>query len=396
MFVDRIKIYAQAGDGGRGCVSFRREKFVPRGGPDGGDGGRGGDVILRADVHTDNLSDLFYQSILKGKSGAHGKGKKMHGRAAVAKVVKVPVGTVVYQAEGPAPRNDDDQVSTYPVAAVYDPRSPSGVELGIEGQAVADVDHDRDDKAPLQITDLTRDGEEFVLCQGGKGGKGNVHFKSSRNRAPIQYTEGEEGGRGHFLLELRTIADAGLVGYPNAGKSTLLGQISAAHPKVASYPFTTLHPVVGVIEFDGYRRASVADIPGLIEGAHRNVGLGHDFLRHITRCRLLLFVVDIAGSEGRHPIEDLQNLRREIDLYDPRLSKREWFVIANKMDLPEAAGNLLALQERLPGVEVVPVSAARGDGMVELKGKLERWLFGERAPRPKERTPEAAVALADE
>jgi GTP-binding protein len=266
----------------------------------------------------------------------------------------------------------------------------------MEGQAVADVANDRGDKAPLQITDLTRDGEEFVLCQGGKGGKGNVHFKSSRNRAPIQYTEGEEGGRGHFLLELRTIADAGLVGYPNAGKSTLLGQISAAHPKVAPYPFTTLHPVVGVIEFDGYRRASVADVPGLIEGAHRNVGLGHDFLRHITRCRLLLFVVDIAGSEGRHPIEDLQNLRREIDLYDPRLSKREWFVIANKMDLPEAAENLRALRERLPGVEVIPVSAAHGQGMVELKGNLERWLFGERAPRPMEKTREAVVALADE
>jgi GTP-binding protein len=391
MFVDRIKIYAQAGDGGRGCVSFRREKFVPRGGPDGGDGGRGGDVILRADVHTDNLSDLFYQSILKGKSGAHGKGKKMHGRAAVPKVVKVPVGTVVYQAEGPAPRNDDDPVST-----VDDRRTPGGVDLGMEGQAVADVANDRGDKAPLQITDLTRDGEEFVLCQGGKGGKGNVHFKSSRNRAPIQYTEGEEGGRGHFLLELRTIADAGLVGYPNAGKSTLLGQISAAHPKVAPYPFTTLHPVVGVIEFDGYRRASVADVPGLIEGAHRNVGLGHDFLRHITRCRLLLFVVDIAGSEGRHPIEDLQNLRREIDLYDPRLSKREWFVIANKMDLPEAAENLRALRERLPGVEVIPVSAAHGQGMVELKGNLERWLFGEGVPRPMEKTREAVVALADE
>ena len=164
------------------------------------------------------------------------------------------------------------------------------------------------------IADLTQDGEEFILCEGGKGGKGNVHFKSSKNRAPIQYTEGEEGEQGHFVLELRTMADAALVGYPNAGKSTLLGKISAAHPKVAPYPFTTLHPIVGVIEFDGYRRASIADVPGLIEGAHRDVGLGHDFLRHITRCRLLLFVLDTAGSEERHPIEDLQNLRREIDL----------------------------------------------------------------------------------
>jgi GTP-binding protein len=173
------------------------------------------------------------------------------------------------------------------------------------------------------------------------------------------------------------MADAALVGYPNAGKSTLLGKISAAHPKVAPYPFTTLHPIVGVIEFDGYRRASVADIPGLIEGAHRNVGLGHDFLRHITRCRLLLFVLDIAGSEGRHPIEDLQNLRREIDLYDPRLSQRPWYIIANKMDLPEAEENLRALRQRFPAVEIVPISAAQSEGIAGLKDHLERWLFEE-------------------
>ena len=171
----------------------------------------------------------------------------------------------------------------------------------------------------------------------GAAGRATSISRARKNRAPVQYTEGEEGEQGHFLFELRTMADAALVGYPNAGKSTLLGKISAAHPKVAPYPFTTLHPVVGVIDFDGYRRASIADIPGLIEGAHRNVGLGHDFLRHITRCRFLLFVLDIAGSEGRHPIEDLQNLRREIDLYDPRLSERPWYMVANKMDLPEAA-----------------------------------------------------------
>ena len=224
------------------------------------------------------------------------------------------------------------------------------------------------------IADLTHDGEEFILCQGGGGGKGNVHFKSSRNRAPVQYTEGEEGEQGHFLFELRTMADAALVGYPNAGKSTLLGKISAAHPKVAPYPFTTLHPVVGVIDFGGYRRAAIADIPGLIEGAHRNVGLGHDFLRHITRCRVLLFILDIAGSEGRHPIEDLQSLRREIDLYDPRLSERPWYVIANKMDLPEAAENLRALEQRFPNLEIVAISADRSDGVAELRTRLESWL----------------------
>src|SRR4029077_13309300 len=164
---------------------------------------------------------------------------------------------------------------------------------------------------------------------------------------------------------------------PNAGKSTLLGKISAAHPKVASYPFTTLHPIVGVLEFGDYRRASIADIPGLIEGAHRNVGLGHDFLRHITRCRYLLFVVDIAGSEGRHPIEDLQSLRREIDLYDPRLSRRPWRIIANKMDLPGAEENLDALRKRFPDVEVVAISAAKSKGLDELKARLEQWLFAE-------------------
>jgi GTP-binding protein len=226
------------------------------------------------------------------------------------------------------------------------------------------------------LVDLARDEQEFVLCCGGAGGKGNVHFKSSRNRAPRQYTEGEEGEQGHFLLELRTIADAGLVGYPNAGKSTLLRKISAARPKVAAYPFTTLHPIVGVIEFPGYRRATVADIPGLIEGAHRGVGLGHEFLRHITRCRVLIFVVDVAGSEGRNPVEDLQNLRREIDLYDPTLSSRAWLVVANKMDLPGAKENLKALQERFPKVQILPTSAAKGEGIDDLKQALATRITG--------------------
>jgi len=357
MFVDRIKVFAQAGDGGRGCVSFRREKFVPRGGPDGGDGGRGGDVVLRADIHTDNLSTLFYEPIIKAKKGGHGQGKKMHGRGALPKIVKVPVGTVVHKDEGGGMKAEEIQLAKEADPG-FSPPPPSF--------------------AP--VADLTHDGEEFILCKGGGGGKGNVHFKSSKNRAPVQYTEGEEGEQGHFLFELRTMADAALVGYPNAGKSTLLGKISAAHPKIAPYPFTTIHPVVGVIDFDGYRRASVADIPGLIEGAHRNVGLGHDFLRHITRCRLLLFVLDIAGSEGRHPIEDLQNLRREIDLYDPRLSQRPWHIVANKMDLPGAEENLRALQQRFPGIEVVAISAAESEGLAELKDHLQRWLFAGPAP----------------
>jgi GTPase len=335
MFVDRVKVFAQAGQGGRGCVSFRREKFVPKGGPDGGDGGRGGNVILRPDRHVDNLANLFYEPLIKAKNGGHGMGKKMSGRAGGDKIVKVPVGTVVWRAE------EEER----PTPNLESPTSNP-------------------------VTDLARDGQEFVLCRGGAGGKGNVHFKSSRNRAPRQYTDGEEGEQGHFGLELRTIADAGLVGYPNAGKSTLLRRISAARPKVAAYPFTTLHPIVGVIEFPCYRRATVADIPGLIEGAHRGLGLGHEFLRHITRCRVLVFILDVAGSEGRNPVEDLQNLRREIDLYDPALSSRAWFVVANKMDLPGAKENLKALQERFPKLQILPTSAAKEEGIDAVKQAL--------------------------
>ena len=338
MFVDRIKVFAQAGKGGRGCVSFRREKFVPKGGPDGGDGGRGGDVILRADRHADNLANLFYEPLIKAKNGTHGKGKKMAGRAAANKIVKVPVGTIVYLGSGDG--TDESQGSQ-------------------------------------PVVDLVRDGQEFVLCRGGEGGKGNVHFKSSRNRAPRQYTDGEEGEQGYFLLELRTIADAGLVGYPNAGKSTLLRKLSAARPKVAAYPFTTLHPVVGVMELPGYRHATIADIPGLIEGAHRGLGLGHEFLRHITRCPILIFVIDVAGSEGRSPVEDLQNLRKEIDLYDPMLSSRPWLVVANKMDLPNANENLETLREKFPKVSIVPISAANGEGIDMLKKALAERMTGD-------------------
>jgi GTP-binding protein len=263
MFVDRIKVFAQAGKGGRGCVSFRREKFVPKGGPDGGDGGRGGDVILRADRHVDNLANLFYEPIIRAKSGGHGMGKKMAGRAGADKIVNVPVGTIVWSADESERPTSNVQRST-----------PSPDQSAIRNPQSA---------IEPPVVDLTRDGEEFVLCRGGAEGKGNVHFKSSRNRAPRQYTEGEDGEQGYFLFELRTIADAGLVGYPNAGKSTLLRKISAARPKVAAYPFTTLHPIVGVMELSGYRRATIADIPGLIEGAHRGLGLGHEFLRHIRR-----------------------------------------------------------------------------------------------------------------
>ena len=379
MFVDRIKVFAQAGNGGRGSVSFRREKFVPKGGPDGGDGGRGGDVILRADSQVDNLTNLFYEPVIKAKSGGHGMGKKMHGRSAPPKIVRVPVGTIVYRlphADGGSPTEEKERPTVNLEEEATNPVIPSEAEGSRDVTLKVSQRHPSASlgMTPDPVVDLDRDGQEFVLCRGGAGGKGNVHFKSARNRAPRQFTEGGEGEQDHFLLELRTIADAGLVGYPNAGKSTLLRKISAARPKVAAYPFTTLHPIVGVVEFPGYRRATVADIPGLIEGAHRNVGLGHDFLRHITRCHLLLFVVDIAGSEARSPVEDLQQLRREVDLYDPALSARPWFVVANKMDLPAAEENLAALRKRFSKIDVVPVSAAKGEGIEVLKKKLAKEL----------------------
>jgi GTPase len=348
MFVDHIRINAKAGDGGNGCVSFRREKFVPKGGPDGGDGGRGGNIILRTDVHTDNLVDFYYQPLLKAKRGGHGKGKNMYGRAGADSIYKVPIGTLVYRIPPQLfePREGDEQ-SRKPAI------EPSACEL---------------------LIDLSEQNLEFVLCKGGAGGRGNTHFKSSTNRVPTQFTEGEPGEEGDFLLELRKIADVGLVGYPNAGKSTLLGKISAAHPKVAPYPFTTLNPVIGIVELDGYKRATVADIPGLIEGAHRNVGLGHDFLKHIVRCKLLVFVLDTAGSEGRNPMEDLGSLRRELDLYDPSLSLRPWMIVANKMDLPDAAQNLSIIRDRFKDKLVVPMSAANGEGTKQFVQSLEQFL----------------------
>jgi GTP-binding protein len=377
MFVDRIKVFAQAGKGGRGCVSFRREKFVPKGGPDGGDGGRGGDIILRADRHTDHLAHLFYEPIIKAKNGGHGRGKKMHGKNAPDKIVKVPIGTMVYQLRGV-----DDGVRIEGEQSDRSPNRKSSVddsEIEEQPRRFTDEQSIRNQSAihDLQsdlLADLTREGQEFLLCKGGAGGKGNVHFKSSRNRAPREYTEGGEGESGDFLLELRSIADAALVGYPNAGKSTLIQQISAARSKIAPYPFTTLHPVIGIVELGDYRRATVADIPGLIEGAHRNLGLGHDFLRHITRCRLFLFVLDMAGSEGRSPVADLESLRREIALYDSCLSDRPWFVVANKMDLPQAKENLRDFQKRFPQRTVVPISAKEGGGISELKRLLGEWI----------------------
>ncbi len=363
MFVDHIKIHAKAGDGGAGAVSFRREKFVPKGGPDGGDGGRGGDIIFRVDPNVDTLARFFYEPIIKAKNGDRGQGRNCTGRNAKNIVIGVPPGTLVYRMRNTEVGIPKEDAAPTPAATFFD----------LENQETEQADSPApgDVKSEFElVVDLNQEGQEFVLCKAGDGGKGNTRFKSSTNRVPRQFGEGWPGEEGHFYLELRKIADAGLVGYPNAGKSTLLGKISAAHPKVAPYPFTTLHPMVGVVEFPGYRRATVADIPGLIEGAHRNVGLGHDFLRHIVRCKLLLHVIDMGGSEGRSPIDDLRSLREELKLYDPSLTKRAWIVIANKMDLPDAKENLKLFKRHVRRVEIIPVSAEQGIGLDELRARL--------------------------
>jgi GTP-binding protein len=386
MFVDHIKISAKAGDGGRGSASFRRESFVPKGGPDGGDGGRGGSIILRADTHTDNLTPFFYEPIIKAKNGENGMGKQCYGKSAPDKIVPVPVGTIVYRLPDENPEPLPDLEVEHGAAATFVDFSKTPDEPVAEEEE--EGPKKSIDPSELEmIADLTEPGQEFVLCKGGKGGIGNVHFKSSRNRVPTQYTEGEEGESGNFYLELRKIADAGLVGYPNAGKSTLLSRISAAHPKVAPYPFTTLTPHIGVVELSGYRRITVADIPGLVEGAHENIGLGHDFLRHIDRCKLLVFVLDMAGSEGREPIEDLQKLRRELDLYDTKLSERPWLIVANKMDLPEAAEKLEHFRGRYKKMEIIPIAAEQSEGLEVLKARLAELL----AP-PAVQAPESAPA----
>lgn len=379
MFVDQIRIFAKAGKGGDGACTFRREKFVPKGGPDGGDGGRGGSIVLRADPHTDTLAQFFYEPILRAKGGENGRGRQCYGKSGPNKLYKVPIGTVIYRLPqgvapfAPKPKQWELEPEAGVEGAQDSPATPQPEVLA----PPSDESHSPSYSASEleMVADLDHDGAELVLCQGGEGGRGNVHFKSSRNRVPRQFTPGEDGVEGYFLLELRSIADAGLVGYPNAGKSTLLGKISSAHPKVAPYPFTTLHPVIGIVDFGQFHRAPVADIPGLVDGAHRNIGLGHEFLKHIVRCRVLLFVIDMAGSEGRDPIDDLGQLRKELDLYDPTLSDRPWFVAANKMDDPSAPENLRHFKRRFRKVKVVPISAELGEGIDELKTVLQGHLF---------------------
>ena len=318
-FVDSVRVYIQSGAGGNGCVSFRREKYVPRGGPDGGDGGRGGHVIFRASRDVDSLLRLYFSPHQRAPDGGAGRGRRQHGRDGRDLLIDVPCGTIVRRADS--------------------------------GETLADlVEHDA----------------QAIVARGGRGGRGNWHFRGPAHQAPLEHTDGEPGEELTLQLELKLVSDGGLVGFPNAGKSSLLSRLSDAHPKIAAYPFTTLNPIIGTLVYDDYSRIRVADIPGLIEGAHAGAGLGHDFLRHIERAAMLIYVIDMAGADGRDPHQDYANLKRELKLHRRELLNRPSLIVANKMDLPAAAENLRVFRKKLRR-RVLPVSAATGAGIPALK-----------------------------
>jgi len=382
MFVDEVKIYARAGHGGRGCVAFLRETFRPKGGPCGGNGGRGGDVILEADHDLNNLVHQFYQPRLIAEDGGHGLGKGMDGRAGRDLVVKVPCGTLVWALARPAappvaaaPTPAASTPARLPVSSTRRPRlrvagDARAVEINLEADTEPEPagSHSRG----RLLADLTRPGQRFVLCKGGRGGLGNRNFATARRQTPRFAQPGEPGEEGEFLLELRLLADVGLVGFPNAGKSTLLAAVSKARPKIAPYPFTTLHPQVGIVEYPDWYRLTLCDVPGLVAGAHRNVGLGHAFLRHIRRCRVLVLVLDMAGTDHRAPWEDYQQLLTELELYDPALLECPRLVVANKMDETAAAANLRRFRRRVPGVPLLRMAAAFDEGLAEFKQAIRR------------------------
>ncbi|MBM7866867.1 GTPase ObgE [Heliobacterium gestii] len=317
MFYDQARIFVKGGDGGNGIVSFRREKYVPEGGPNGGDGGAGGNVIFIGDEGLRTLVDFRYQRHYKAERGEHGMGKNMHGRDGEDMTVRVPIGTVVKDAETGA-----------------------------------------------LLADITAEGQRYIAAKGGRGGRGNAKFVSSTNRVPMIAEKGEPGDEQWLELELKLLADVGLVGFPNVGKSTLIANVSAARPKIANYHFTTLEPNLGVVRIAEGQSFVMADIPGLIEGAHTGAGLGHDFLRHTERTRYLVHVLDISGSEGRDPLEDYDAINRELVLYKPELANKPMVVAANKMDLPGAEEQLARLREKLGEEAVIfPISAATRQGL---------------------------------
>ena len=328
MFVDRAEITVKAGNGGNGCCSFRREAFVPKGGPNGGDGGDGGDVIFVASTGELTLSDFVFNRHFSAENGGDGRSKDMHGRRGQNLIIKVPLGTII--------RNKET------------------------GDVLADIDEA---------------GAEVVIAKGGRGGRGNARFATPSNRAPREHEPGEATEPLELGLELKLIADVALVGYPNAGKSTLLSRISNAHPKVAAYPFTTLHPVIGVMEYPDFRKVTVADIPGLIDGAHLNRGLGHYFLRHIERTKLLIYLVDLGGVDGRDPNDDVRILKNELEAYMEGLSSRAKIVLANKTDLVEnqdAIDDFILNAE--DGLEVIPISAKNDASFDQVKRRIRELL----------------------
>ncbi|MFH0880711.1 MAG: GTPase ObgE [Lentisphaerota bacterium] len=322
-FVDRVTIKVFAGHGGDGCSSFRREKYIPLGGPDGGDGGRGGHVILRASKDESSLLHLYYQPLQRATHGGRGANQQKYGRTGEDHFVKVPLGTEI-----------------------------------------------RDNETGESLGELLNDSDELIVAKGGKGGLGNMHFATSTYQAPTECTEGVRGEEKSLLLEMKSVADVGLVGYPNAGKSTLIGALTPAHPKVGAYPFTTLYPSIGTLELENYQRIKLADIPGLIDGAHQGTGLGHDFLRHIERTSFLLYVIDMAGTEGRNPVDDFRNLRKELKLYKAELAKRPYMVVANKMDSEEALVHLKEFKRRTRE-KPIAISAVLGEGLDDLKRALQ-------------------------
>ncbi len=376
MFIDEIKVFARAGHGGKGCVAFLRETFRPKGGPSGGNGGRGGDVILQADHDLNNLINQYYVPRLIAEAGEAGMGKGMDGRAGKSLVVKVPCGTLVWKlpvaspleeviADAPQSHEDKPMISSVRRPVIRYAGNERALEINLEedDEGAGRVDPDKGEL----VADLTEHGQQFVLCKGGRGGLGNRNFATPSRQSPRFAQPGEPGDEGDFLLELRIIADVGLVGYPNAGKSTLLTAISHAHPKIAPYPFTTLTPQIGIVEYTDYRRLVVCDVPGLIEGAHNNVGLGHAFLRHIRRCKVLVLLLDMAGTDGRTPWGDYHQLLNELELYDPAMLEKPRLVVANKMDEPVAEENLKKFKRRIRRTPVLPMAAGFDEGIDAFK-----------------------------
>jgi GTP-binding protein len=376
LFVDEIKVFARAGHGGKGCVAFLRETYRPKGGPSGGNGGRGGSVILQADHDLNNLVAQFYNSRLLAQDGEPGKGKGMDGIAGKDLLVKVPCGTLVWSVEAPpvAPVADEEPEDKPATILPALAGRPIIRHAGLERAMEIDLELESPEKRATQkgelVADLTLDGQQFVLCKGGRGGLGNRNFATSRRQAPRFAQPGEPGGEGEYLLEMRIIAEVGLVGFPNAGKSTLLTAISQARPKVAPYPFTTLHPQPGIVVYPDFFRLTVCDVPGLIAGAHLDAGLGHEFLRHVERCRLLVILLDMAGTDGRAPSDDYRQLLEELELYDPALLEKPRLVVANKMDEPVAEENLKKFKRKHRRLRVLPISAAFDQGLAIFKKEI--------------------------